>query len=85
MKIGIPVAFLVSDPRLCATRLARTVSIYSHGTMEAKRTPGDSDPNRSVRSTCNAECREIASVNILGVEQDSVCRQMTEMKKEPDN
>jgi hypothetical protein len=57
MNMGIPVAFFVSDPRLCATGDSLRIRYLQMIGME--RTPSNNDTNGCICSTGDAECREI--------------------------
>lgn len=64
----MPVAFLVSDPRLWATVGSGEIGIRWRVSTENKilRTPGDDDPDRCVGPARDAERRKVADVVVLG-------------------
>ena len=69
MKIGMPVAFLVSEPRLWPTTRHRQSQDPSVKSLMNKDitplTPGDDESNRGVRPSGNAEGCEVPDVIIF--------------------
>jgi hypothetical protein len=67
MNIGIPVAFLVSEPRLCATTVeaAPIEQLSTRRKREAQRTPSDDKPNCCVRPARDAKDSKVTRVLVV--------------------
>ena len=63
MNVGIPAAFFVSEPKLCATKKAEYLERRAKEAVSL--TPCDNKPNGCVRPARDTEDREVLNVLIM--------------------